>query len=104
FIEPDVIEATWRGTKKCKHLSFCQQRSQIDYTGKLVLPDNLDDAVDHRLDTLHRNYVSHLSSPASAVPQQQPRHLSIPSGVGMPMIARDSTSREAATPAKPSRS
>src|SRR5947209_1960825 len=87
LFELESVEAAGRGAKKRKHLTFRQQRPQVYNTGESVLPDDLDYPVDDRLGTLHRDDVSHLSSPASATLRLRTRRSLIPSGVRKPMIA-----------------
>jgi hypothetical protein len=65
FLKFEIVETGRAGTKEFKHFTLCKQWPQINDAGKAVLPDDLDDAKYDRLRTMHRDYVSHLSSSAS---------------------------------------
>jgi hypothetical protein len=67
----EIVITGGTGTKKFKHLTFGERWPQIDDSGKAVFPDNLDDTEYDRFRTMHSDYVSHLSSPASACRRSQ---------------------------------
>src|SRR6266436_10159207 len=84
ILQLEFVETGRSDAEKFKHLSLGKQRPQIHDAGKAVLPDDLDNAENDRLRTLHRDYVSHLSSPASAIPRRRSRHSATPIDVGQP--------------------
>jgi hypothetical protein len=87
ILKPEIVKTGGIDTKKFKHLSLCEQWPQVHDAGKAVFPDNLDDTEYDRLRTMHSDYVSHLSSPASAVLLPRPRRSSAPTDLGQPKIA-----------------
>src|ERR1041385_752368 len=65
----EIIKSFGIDAEECEHLALAKQRPQVDDASKPVFPNDLDHAEYDRLGTLHSNYVSHLSSLASAVLQ-----------------------------------
>jgi hypothetical protein len=57
--ELEIVKAGGIDPEEVEHLTFCKQWTQINYTGKAILPDDLDDAEYDRLRTMHGDYVSH---------------------------------------------
>jgi hypothetical protein len=87
ILKLEIVKTGGIGAEEFKHLTLCEQWPQIHDAGKTVFPNDLDDAEDDRLRTMHGDYVSHLSSPASAILQLPTRHSSTPIDVGRPRIA-----------------
>ena len=97
ILQFESIETRRIGAEELEHFTLGKQRSQVNDPGISVLPDDFDDAEYNRLCTLHRDDVSHLSSPACAFLPPLTTHSSIRPCVRPPTLARDQVSREAAS-------
>jgi hypothetical protein len=57
--ELEIVKAGGIDPEEVEHPALCKYRSQINDTGKAILPDDFDDPEYDRLRTMHRDYVSH---------------------------------------------